>query len=147
MVYAVLFAIPHAVFVGARSSRKWQAWGWAIGWVISAVLLLLGAFTVLKIMRHSEDTQNASLLAKVTIDFGISEERGHRVYYANVDIGGMGLTGPMGTSPVPRGQRSRIWGFYMEAQYQKYDVSTPGDATQIAFREIAKGVVNGWTCR
>jgi hypothetical protein len=54
MVYAVLFAIPHAVFVGTRSSRKWQGWGWAIGWVISAVALLLGAFTALKIMRHSQ---------------------------------------------------------------------------------------------
>ena len=51
MAYAVLFAIPHAVFLGARSSRKWQAWGWAIGWVVSAVALLLAAFTALKIMR------------------------------------------------------------------------------------------------
>ena len=91
----------------------------------------------------AEDTQNASLLANVTIDFGIND---HRAYYANVDIGGMGLTRSMGSGPVPRGQRSRIWGFYMEAQYQKYDVATPGEATQIAFREIAKGVVNGWTC-
>ncbi|MGB9119004.1 MAG: hypothetical protein WCE73_00145 [Candidatus Angelobacter sp.] len=62
MVYATLFAIPHAVFVCARSSRKWQAWGWAIGWVISAVALLLGAFTALKIMRHSQGSQIAMLL-------------------------------------------------------------------------------------
>src|SRR6478735_3348490 len=61
MVYAVLFAIPHAVFVGARSSRKWQAWGWAIGWVISAVALLLGAFTAFKIMRHSQGSQISML--------------------------------------------------------------------------------------
>jgi hypothetical protein len=62
MVYAILFAIPHAVFVCARSSRKWQAWGWAIGWVISAVLLLLGAFTALKLMRHSQGSQIAMLV-------------------------------------------------------------------------------------
>jgi hypothetical protein len=62
MVYAVLFAIPHTIFVGARSSRKWQAWGLAIGWVISAIALLLGAFTALKIMRHSQGSQIAMLV-------------------------------------------------------------------------------------
>jgi hypothetical protein len=95
----------------------------------------------------ADDTHNASLLANVTIDFGINEGKDHRAYYANVDIGGMGLTGPMGSGPVPRGQRTRIWGFYMEAQYQKYDVGTPGEATQISSREVAKRVVNGWSCR
>ncbi|MGB9119006.1 MAG: hypothetical protein WCE73_00155 [Candidatus Angelobacter sp.] len=95
----------------------------------------------------ADDSQNANLLANLTINFGINEGKDHRVYYANVDIGGMGLTGPMGSGPGARGQRSRIWGFYMEGQYEKYDVATPGEATQIAFREIARGVVNGWTCR
>jgi hypothetical protein len=57
MVYAVLFAIPHAVFVAARSSRKWQAWGWAMAWAISAVALLLAAVTALKIMRHAQGSQ------------------------------------------------------------------------------------------
>jgi hypothetical protein len=57
MVYAVLFAIPHAVFVVARSSRTWQAWGWAIAWVISALALLLAAFSALKIMRHAQGSQ------------------------------------------------------------------------------------------
>ena len=61
MVYAVLFAIPHAVFVGARSSRKWQAWGLGIGWITSAVALLLTAFTVLKIMRNAQGSQIAML--------------------------------------------------------------------------------------
>jgi len=61
MVYAVLLAIPHAVFVGARSSRKWQAWGLAIGWVTSSVALLLAAFTVLKIMRNAQGSQIAML--------------------------------------------------------------------------------------
>jgi hypothetical protein len=61
MVYAVLFAIPHAVFVGARSSRKWQAWGLAIGWVTSTVALLLATFTVLKIMRNAQGSQIAML--------------------------------------------------------------------------------------
>jgi hypothetical protein len=59
MVYAVLFAIPHAVFVGAWSSRKWQAWGLAIGWVTATVALLLGAFTVLKIMRNVQGSHIA----------------------------------------------------------------------------------------
>ena len=61
MVYAVLFAIPHAVFVGARSSRKWQARGLGIGWITSAVALLLTAFTVLKIMRNAQGSQIAML--------------------------------------------------------------------------------------
>lgn len=95
----------------------------------------------------ANDTKDANLLANLTINFGINEGKDHRAYYANVDIGGMGLTGPMGSGSSTRGQRSSIWAFYMEAQYQKYDVATPGEATQIAFREISKGVVNGWTCR
>ncbi|HKW74129.1 MAG TPA: hypothetical protein VJN64_01275 [Terriglobales bacterium] len=57
MIYAVLFAMPHAVFVAARSSRKWQAWGWAIAWVISALALLVAAFTAPKIMRHAQGSQ------------------------------------------------------------------------------------------
>ena len=61
MVYAVLFAIPHAVFVGARSSRKWQAWGLAIGWVTSTVALFLAAVTVVKIMRNAQGSQIAML--------------------------------------------------------------------------------------
>lgn len=62
MIYAVLFAIPHAVFVAARSSRKWQAWGWAIAWLISAVALLLAAVTALKIMRHAQGSQMLMLV-------------------------------------------------------------------------------------
>jgi hypothetical protein len=67
MFYAVLFAIPHAVFVAARSSRKWQAWGWAIAWVISAVLLLMGAYTALKIMRHAHGSQIVMLVFLVAL--------------------------------------------------------------------------------
>jgi hypothetical protein len=59
MVYAVLFALPHAVFVSARSCRKWQAWGLAIAWVTSAIALLLAAFTALKITRHAQRFQIA----------------------------------------------------------------------------------------
>jgi hypothetical protein len=59
MVYAVLFAIPHAAFVGARSSRKWQAWGLAIGWITSAAALLLAAFTAPNIMRNPQASQIA----------------------------------------------------------------------------------------
>ncbi|MGB8132469.1 MAG: hypothetical protein WCG81_21965 [Candidatus Angelobacter sp.] len=67
MVYAVLFAIPHAVFVGARSSRKWQAWGWAIGWVVSALALLLAAFIALKILRRPQGSRIAMLIFLVAL--------------------------------------------------------------------------------
>jgi hypothetical protein len=59
MVYAVLFAIPHAVFVGARSCRNWQAWGLAIGWVTSTLVLVLAAFTAPKIMQNPQGFQIA----------------------------------------------------------------------------------------
>jgi hypothetical protein len=59
MVYAVLFAIPHAVFAGARSSRKWQAWGLAIGWITSAAALLVAASTAPNIMRNPQGSQIA----------------------------------------------------------------------------------------
>lgn len=67
MVYAVLFAIPHAVFVGARSSRKWQVWGWAIGWVICALALLLAAFIAFKIFRVPHASQRAMLIFLVAL--------------------------------------------------------------------------------
>ena len=62
MIYAVLFAIPHAIFVAARTSRKWQAWGWAIAWVISALALLLAVVTALKVMRHAQGSQVVMLV-------------------------------------------------------------------------------------
>jgi hypothetical protein len=61
VVYAALFAIPHGVFVCARSSRKWQAWGLAIGLVTSAVALLLVASTALKVMRSPQGSEIAML--------------------------------------------------------------------------------------
>jgi hypothetical protein len=67
MVYAALFAMPHAVFVGARSSRKWQAWGWAIGWVVSALALPLAAFIALKIFRRPQGSQIAMLIFLVAL--------------------------------------------------------------------------------
>jgi hypothetical protein len=48
--------------VGARSSRKWQAWGWAIACVISALAVLLAAFTALKIIHHAQGSQIAMLV-------------------------------------------------------------------------------------
>lgn len=62
IVYAVLFAIPHAVFVAARSSRKWQAWGCAIAWAISALALLVAAFTAPKVMRDAQGSQIVMLV-------------------------------------------------------------------------------------
>lgn len=54
IVYAVLFVIPHALFVAARSSRKWQAWGWGMAWAMSALALLVAALTAPKIMRDAQ---------------------------------------------------------------------------------------------
>ncbi|HEY5027107.1 MAG TPA: hypothetical protein VIK39_01745 [Candidatus Angelobacter sp.] len=73
---------------------------------------------------------------------------GHRVFSANVDIGGFGLTGPNGPgiAQTPKGYPSRIWGYWMESEYEKYDITSPGQASEIAFRKVAKGVVNGWSC-
>ena len=67
MLYAVLFAIPHAVFVAARSSRKWQAWGWAIAWVIVAFALLLAAFTAVKMMHQARSSEIATLAFLLTL--------------------------------------------------------------------------------
>jgi hypothetical protein len=60
--YAVLFAIPYVLFMGARSSRKWQARGWALAWVIFALALAPAIFTVLKIMRRAHRSEIAILV-------------------------------------------------------------------------------------
>jgi hypothetical protein len=74
---------------------------------------------------------------------------GHRVFYANVDIGGFGLTGPNGPgiAQTPKGYPNRILGYWMESEFEKYDIDSPGKASEIAFREVAKRVVNGWSCK
>lgn len=61
IVYAILFAIPHAVFVSARSSRKWQAWGWALAWAIIGLGLGPTIFTTLRIMHRVHHSQVAIL--------------------------------------------------------------------------------------
>jgi hypothetical protein len=61
-IYAVPFAIPHAVFAGARSSRKWQAWGWAIAWVTIGLALVPTILTTLRIMRGAHHSEVAVLL-------------------------------------------------------------------------------------
>ncbi|HET9791004.1 MAG TPA: hypothetical protein VFR08_06855 [Candidatus Angelobacter sp.] len=60
--YAVLFAIPYALFMGARSSRKWQARGWALACVIFALALVPAIFTALKIMRRAHHSDKAILV-------------------------------------------------------------------------------------
>ena len=61
-VYAVPFAIPYVVFVVARSSRTWQAWGWALPWVVIALALVPAVFTALRIMRSPHRSQIAILV-------------------------------------------------------------------------------------
>jgi hypothetical protein len=67
MLYAFLFALPHAVFVAARSSRKWQAWGWAIAWAMLAFALLLSAFTAVKMMHQARSSEIAMLAFLLTL--------------------------------------------------------------------------------
>lgn len=66
-VYAVLFAIPYVLFIGARSSRKWQARGWALAWVIFALALVPAIFTTLKIMRRAHRSDIAMLVLLVSL--------------------------------------------------------------------------------
>jgi hypothetical protein len=60
--YAVLFASPYALFMCARSSRKWQAWGWALAWVIVTLALAPAILTTLKIMRRAHRSEIAVLV-------------------------------------------------------------------------------------
>jgi hypothetical protein len=66
-VYAVLFAIPYFLFIGARSSREWQARGWALAWVIFALALAPAIFTTLKIVRRAHRSEIAMLVLLVTL--------------------------------------------------------------------------------
>jgi hypothetical protein len=61
-IYAVPFAIPHAVFAGARSSRKWQAWGWAIAWVTIGLALVPTILTTFRTMRRAHHSEVAVLV-------------------------------------------------------------------------------------
>jgi hypothetical protein len=67
--YAVLFAIPYVLFMGARSSRKWQAQGWALAWVIFVLALAPAIFTALKIMRRAHRSDIAMLVLLVALLF------------------------------------------------------------------------------
>jgi hypothetical protein len=51
--YTVLLAIPYLVFVLAHSSRKWQAWGWALAWVMIALAAVQGSFTTVNLARRA----------------------------------------------------------------------------------------------
>ncbi len=67
IIYAVLFAIPYAVFVPARSSRTWQAWGWAIAWVIIALALVPTIITTLSVMRRAHRSEVAMLVFLIAL--------------------------------------------------------------------------------
>ena len=61
-IYALLFAIPFTVFVLVRNSRKWQAWGWALAWVIIALAFVPAAFITLGITRRMHRSDVAELV-------------------------------------------------------------------------------------
>lgn len=65
--YAVLFAIPYVLFIGARSSRKWQARGWALAWVIFALALAPAISTALRIMHRAHRSEIAMLVLLVSL--------------------------------------------------------------------------------
>lgn len=65
--YAVLFVIPYILFIGARSSRKWQARGWALAWVIFALALAPVVFTALRIVRRAHRSDIAMLVLLVSL--------------------------------------------------------------------------------
>jgi hypothetical protein len=65
--YAVLFAVPYAFFICGRSSRRWQAWGWALAWVTFALALAPAIFTTLKIMRRVHRAEIAMLVFLVAL--------------------------------------------------------------------------------
>jgi hypothetical protein len=67
IVYGVLFGIPPAVFGLAQSSRKWQAWGWALACVVTAVALVPTILTALRIMRHAHHSDIVLLAFLVTL--------------------------------------------------------------------------------
>jgi hypothetical protein len=52
LLYALLLAIPSVAFGLARASRKWQAWGWVIAWVMLAFDLAQTVFTTLNFARR-----------------------------------------------------------------------------------------------
>jgi hypothetical protein len=65
--YAVVFAIPYILFMGARSSRKWQAGGWALAWVIFAPALASAVFTALRIVHRAHRSDIAMLVLLLSL--------------------------------------------------------------------------------
>lgn len=67
IAYAVLFAIPFIAFVVARSSQKWQAWGWALAWVSIALAAVPILFTVRTITRRGHRSDVVVLVFLVAL--------------------------------------------------------------------------------
>jgi hypothetical protein len=67
IVYGVLLAIPYAVFVLACSSRKWQAWGWALACVAIACALVPTILTTLRIMRRVHRSDVAMIVFLIAL--------------------------------------------------------------------------------
>ena len=53
IIYALLFAIPFTIFILARPSKQWHAWGWALAWVIIALTLVPAIVTTFRITRRA----------------------------------------------------------------------------------------------
>jgi len=51
--YVILVSIPYVIFMVARTSRKWQAWGWALACVTITLALVPTVVTVRSIMHRA----------------------------------------------------------------------------------------------
>jgi len=67
--YAVLFAIPYVVFMVTRASRKWQAWGWALGCTTLFFSLLPVVFAVKSVLSRPHHSDVALLIFLLLVAF------------------------------------------------------------------------------
>lgn len=74
IIYALLLAIPYIVFILARSSRKWQAWGWALAWVIVAFDAIQIAFTTHSLMRRAHRSDAVVLVFLIALLFALAAQ-------------------------------------------------------------------------
>ena len=68
-IYGILFAIPYAAFVLARSSGMWRAWGWALAWTTIALAIVPTAVTAVAVIRHAHRSEIAPLVFLLVLLF------------------------------------------------------------------------------